>query len=86
LAAIIKMKKFTFLLVFVAGCACSTDDEVKYTRSSSEAKLVITHRNNCSSFNVEIKNADEAKKYKERLQKLVKEIERYEEDVRILEK
>lgn len=81
------MKKLILLIaIFITGCSCSTEDEIKYTRSNSEATLVIIHRN-CGNFlKVEIKNAEEARKYKERLQKLIREIEKYEDDVRVMEK
>ncbi len=69
----------------MAGCDTPTD-EVTYTRNNQEMSLKITHRSNGSSCTVTIKNADDARKYRERLEKLTKEIENFEKELSIREK
>lgn len=76
---------FAFLCLFAVGCE-NGHDEVTYTRSSNETSLKISHRCNGSTINVTVKNAEEARKYRERLQRLVKEIEDFEKELSIREK
>lgn len=80
------MKRYIFLLLFLVGCT-PAGDEISYTRSTNETKLKITQRNpNGASISVEVSNAKEAREYRERLLRLVKEIEDYEKELSIREK
>ncbi len=73
---------FGFLwTVFLFGCDPQPKNEIIRTRGDTENKLTITHKNLGSSCTVYIKNAEEAKQYKERLQQLLKEIEEYEREI-----
>lgn len=82
------MKRLFLLLVLLCtGCGVAVNgDEVAYTRSNDNMKLAITHRHNGGSLQVRIENAEDAKRYKERLAKLIKEIERFEDELSIREK
>ena len=82
------MKKLLFSLVCLSfiGCANPNRDTFVFTRNASEIKLQIWQHHNSNSITVEIKNAEEAKAYKERLKKIIKEIETYEEQLSIYEK
>jgi hypothetical protein len=81
------MKKLLFALVLVAGCSSSLPtNEVQVTRTDTELKLKITHRNNGNSCNVELTNMEQAEKYKKRLQKLIEDIEDFEKELSIREK
>jgi len=81
------MKKFFFVIaLFLVGCT-PAGDEISYTRSTNETKLKITQRaNSGASISVELTNAKEAREYRERLQRLIKEIEDYEKELSIREK
>ena len=70
----------------VLALGCASGDEVAYTRNNKEMRLKITHRNNGNFCSVEITNLEEAKNYKARLQKLIKEIEDFENELSIREK
>lgn len=79
------MKKlFLILLLFLVGCA--NQDEVTYTRNNQEMTLTIKHYNEGRCSVVVIKNAEQARNYKERLKKLLKEIEDFEKELSIKEK
>jgi hypothetical protein len=81
------MKNILCLFVCVIiGCSSPPVDNIKYTRSNSGIKLVITHSNRYNSLDVEINNLQDANNYKDRLQKIIKELERFEDEARIMEK
>lgn len=83
------MKKLIPLLalpvLLLLGCDTSTD-EVSYTRTNQEMSLKITHRVNGNSVTITMKSAADAKAYRERLEKLIKEIESFEKELSIREK
>lgn len=80
------MKRSIFLIaLLVIGCAAPSDS-ITYTRSNDEMSLKITYTNNGSSCSVNIKNAEEARKYRIRLQRLVRELEDFEKEISIKEK
>lgn len=84
------MKKFfaifaTFCLL-LAGCDSPQEEVTTYISSNNTVKLKIRHSNNGSSVNVEISTAEEARAYKERMQKIVRFIEDFEKELSIREK
>ncbi len=81
------MKKLLLILPFLCLLGCdSPTDEVSYTRNNTEMSLKITHRNMGNSCSITLKTGDDARKYRERLEKLMKEIESFERELEIREK
>lgn len=82
------MKRVFLLFVLLCtGCGVAVNgDDVAYTRSNDDMKLAITHRHAGGSLKINIDNAEDAKRYKERLAKLIKEIEKFEDELSIREK
>lgn len=75
------MKKLILLpIFFLFGCDPQPKNEITRTRSDGENKLTIIHRNYGNTTTVYIKNAEDAKQYKERLQQIIKDIEEYERE------
>lgn len=81
------MKKVVFILaIFLIGCQPSPTQEIIYTRNDEEVSLKIIHRGGGSVCTITLKDAESARKYKERLQRLVREIEDFEKELSIREK
>lgn len=81
------MKKVIFILaIFLMGCQVSPTQEVIYTRNDEEVSLKITHRGGGNFCTITLKNAEDARKYKERVQRLIREIEDFEKELSIREK
>lgn len=75
------MKKFILIFVILV-LGCSRNDQIEFTRTEKTVKLKITH----SAQIYEIKTAEEAKFHKDKLQKIIKEIENFEYELSIMEK
>lgn len=82
------MKKLFFILVLLlVGCNGPTEEITTYINNSNDAvKLKIRHAYNGQAITIEINNAEEAKKYKERMQKVIRSIEDFEKELSIREK
>lgn len=81
------MKKLFFIFfILIVGCASPTEEITTYVNSNNTVRLKIRHANNGSAITVEINNAEEARKYKERMQKIVRCIEDFEKELSIREK
>jgi uncharacterized protein YcfL len=80
------MKKVFFVILFLVGCTGPQEEITTYVSSNNTVKLKIRHANNGASVTVEISNAEEARLYKERMQKIVRYIEDFEKDLSIREK
>lgn len=80
-----KMKRLMLLsfvwTAFLFGCDPQPKNEITRTRSDGENKLTIVHRNYGNTTTIYIKNAEDAKQYKERLQQIIKDIEEYEREL-----
>jgi hypothetical protein len=80
------MKKLTlFLSLFFIGCASPLSFEISYT-VSSERVMTITHRTNGNTCRTKLKTLYDVKRYKESLQKLIKAVEEFEEELITTEK
>jgi len=85
------MKKLTGILLSLSlfvliGCTAPQEEITTYVSSNNTVKLKIRHANAGSSVTVEINNAEEARVYKERMQKIVRCIEDFEKELSIREK
>jgi helix-turn-helix protein len=81
------MKKVLFIsLVLLAGCTGPTEEITTYVNSNNTVKLKIRHAHNGNSITVEINNAEEARQYKDRMQKIIRYLEDFEKELSIREK
>ena len=81
------MKKlFIIAVLFLVGCGGPTEEITTYVNSNNTVKLKIRHAHNGNSITVEINSAEEARKYKERMQKIIVYLEDFEKELSIREK
>jgi hypothetical protein len=78
-------KLLLFFALFVAGC--TYNDEITYTRSDKEIVLKITQRSPAgSAISIELRTHADAQAYRERLERIMKELDDFERELTIKEK
>jgi hypothetical protein len=83
------MKRLIFALVlFTIGCSDYSSREIKviYASRDDGLSMIVTHRAGHDSVSILLTTIDETKKYRERLQKVIKDLDNFEQELTIKEK
>jgi hypothetical protein len=80
------MKKL-LLLSILLFTGCQYNDEITYTRSDKEILLKITQRvPSGAAITTELRTHEDARLYRERLERIIKELDDFERELTIKEK